>query len=321
MTDEYIVNGAELKEVADKLREKSNKSEGLVFPTEFVEKVDAVYVEGKKLFIENVVTKLTPENMEGITQIAKRCFYHNQDLVSIDLPASVNYVQSGAFYGCPNLKSANISKVARAGDQVFFKCTSLKGTLDLSSMSYLNSAICKRCSSLSKIVFGKNLGTICAGAFSGCTSMKEYDFSACTKIPTLKDVDVFDDIPSDCRIVVPYRYLSTWKIATNWVKFASQISTKTSTFKIASSSSQEETYEYEVGMTFGDWLNSEYNTGSFYVTSRGITKYYKDGFVAVLNIKEDISNVTHNTVCSQGMVINDIGSDQRYGYVIYPKES
>jgi hypothetical protein len=60
-------------------------------------------------------------------------------------------------------------------------------------------------------------------AFSYCYGMAYYDFRASKSVPTLSNTNAFNNIPSDCKIVVPDSLYDTWIAATNWSTYASKI--------------------------------------------------------------------------------------------------
>lgn len=78
-------------------------------------------------------------------------------------------------------------------------------------------------SSLANITFGKNFIAIYPYAFSGCVGVKYYDFTACTTVPTLANVNAFTEIPTDCEIRVPSALYDEWIAATNWSSLADNI--------------------------------------------------------------------------------------------------
>ena len=53
--------------------------------------------------------------------------------------------------------------------------------------------------------------------------MAYYDFRASKSVPTLSNTNAFNNIPSDCKIVVPDSLYDTWIAATNWSTHASKI--------------------------------------------------------------------------------------------------
>ena len=58
--------------------------------------------------------------------------------------------------------------------------------------------------------------------FNGNTSMKYYDFTSHTSVPSL-GINAFSNIPSDCEIRVPAALYDEWVAATNWSTYASNI--------------------------------------------------------------------------------------------------
>ena len=53
--------------------------------------------------------------------------------------------------------------------------------------------------------------------------MAIYDFTKHTSVPTLENVNAFQNIPSDCVIKVPELLVEEWKAATNWSTYADKI--------------------------------------------------------------------------------------------------
>ena len=58
-------------------------------------------------------------------------------------------------------------------------------------------------------------------AFGYCYGMRYYDFSACTAIPALPNKNAFNNIQSDCQMLIPSALYNNWKSATNWTTYAS----------------------------------------------------------------------------------------------------
>ena len=53
--------------------------------------------------------------------------------------------------------------------------------------------------------------------------MREYDFSQFTAIPTLANINAFNNINAQCKIVVPDELYDEWIAATNWATYANYI--------------------------------------------------------------------------------------------------
>jgi hypothetical protein len=76
---------------------------------------------------------------------------------------------------------------------------------------------------ISEVVIPDGVTSIDSNAFRYCYGMAFYDFRASKSVPTLLNANAFNNIPSDCKIVVPDSLYNTWKAATNWSTYASNI--------------------------------------------------------------------------------------------------
>lgn len=79
------------------------------------------------------------------------------------------------------------------------------------------------CYSLSSVTIPDSVTSIGSYAFSYCKGMRYYDFSACTDIPTLEGTSAFNNIPSDCQMLIPTALYDEWSTATNWATYASKM--------------------------------------------------------------------------------------------------
>ena len=79
------------------------------------------------------------------------------------------------------------------------------------------------CYSLASITIPDSVTSIGTYAFSKCFGMRYYDFSACTAIPALSNKNTFNNIPSDCQMLIPSALYNSWKSATNWTTYASKM--------------------------------------------------------------------------------------------------
>jgi hypothetical protein len=96
-------------------------------------------------------------------------------------------------------------------------CYSLTKVSLFSNMLVAAYALCN-CYSLTYIKL--KCDSIATSAFDGCDSMKVYDFTPCTSVPTLAGREAFGILPSDCKIVVPDSLYDSWIVATNWSTLA-----------------------------------------------------------------------------------------------------
>lgn len=76
---------------------------------------------------------------------------------------------------------------------------------------------------LTEIIVKGSITNIYARTFSGNYNVKRYDFSSYTRVPAMANANAFNNIASDCKIVVPDELYDEWIAATNWSNYASYI--------------------------------------------------------------------------------------------------
>lgn len=59
--------------------------------------------------------------------------------------------------------------------------------------------------------------------FYNCYAIIWYDFSHHTSVPSLTNVNSFNNIKGNCKIIVPDALYDTWIAATNWSTYADYI--------------------------------------------------------------------------------------------------
>jgi hypothetical protein len=117
------------------------------------------------------------------------------------------------------------SGVKYIGDKAFETRTSLESVIIGADVILIGTRAFENCSGLKTVTFeGNSQLTIKNIAFSGCTAMEYYDFTACTAVPTLSGTGTFfHGIPSTCEIRVPAALYDGWIAATNWSTYADNI--------------------------------------------------------------------------------------------------
>ena len=102
----------------------------------------------------------------------------------------------------------------------------------LKSIKWLNnnviySSMFNSCVNLLDIDFGTtNITEVQASAFAGCRSMKFFNFSNNTSVPTLANTNAFNNCFYDYKVVVPDSLYEDWIAETNWVDISSHIMKK-----------------------------------------------------------------------------------------------
>ena len=109
----------------------------------------------------------------GITYIGDSAFERLDQLVSVSLPDTMEYIGWGAFSDCASLTSIVVPegiKVLCAN--TFARCTSLRSVKLPSTMSWIDGCIFSGCTSLQDIVLPEGLTDITWQMFKDCTSLR-----------------------------------------------------------------------------------------------------------------------------------------------------
>ena len=76
------------------------------------------------------------------------------------------------------------------------------------------------CSSLASVTIPESVTSIGSSVFYNCYGMRYYDFTSCTSVPALTNRNAFNNIPSDCQMLIPAALYDEWSAATNWAAYA-----------------------------------------------------------------------------------------------------
>ena len=145
-------------------------------------------------------------------------------LQDVSIGKNVTSISPYAFYTCRSLASITIpNSVTSIGDYAFYNCYSLASITIPTGVTSIGTYAFSNCYSLASITIPTGVTSIGTYAFSNCYGMRYYDFSACTAIPALSNTNAFNDIPSDCQMLIPSSLYNNWKAATNWATYASKM--------------------------------------------------------------------------------------------------
>ena len=158
---------------------------------------------------------------KNVTSIGNSTFSCCYSLVSVTIPDGVTSIRNSAFYNCYSLVSVTIPDgVTSIGGSAFSGCQSLASITIPDVVTSIGGNAFYNCHSLVSITIPDGVTSIGGSAFSGCHGMRFYDFSDCTAVPALSNANAFNNIPSDCQMLIPTALYDKWSTATNWVTYA-----------------------------------------------------------------------------------------------------
>ena len=185
-------------------------------------------------------TSLTQAPELPATILADSCyeymFYGCTSLTQApELPATTlaNSCYNSMFSNCTSLTTAPelpaTTLASRCYNNMFNGCASLTQAPELPSKNLARNCyynMFNGCTSLKRIKMNassRNWGT---NMFNGCTSLELVDMTGSTGVPTLSNVNNFNNTNDTYKIVVPDSLYDTWIAATNWASIASHIMKK-----------------------------------------------------------------------------------------------
>ena len=143
---------------------------------------------------------LTQVSLPMCTKVMKDCFQGCISLSQLNLPVC-SYVDNTVFWGCNRLSQVSLPVCKKIGFYVFYDCKSLS-QVSLPMCSYIGCSTFYKCSSLSIITIG----------YSSICTLYNSDVFYSTQITS-----------STGSIYVPTSLVDSYKSATNWSYFSTQI--------------------------------------------------------------------------------------------------
>ena len=161
------------------------------------------------------LTSITIPN--SVTYIGNYAFQYLYSLTSIAIPNSVTYIGNYAFSYLYSLTSIAIpNSITNIGNYVFSSCYSLASVTIQNFITNIGNYTFQYLCSLASITIPNSVTSIGVQIFYGCCGLKTFDFRTFTSVPSLNNVNAFQNTPSDKEIIVPDELYETWKAASNW---------------------------------------------------------------------------------------------------------
>lgn len=172
-------------------------------------------------------TAITHANFQKVTDVNSRAFANCKSLISISLPSVVNGygVSDSLFSECTSLTSVDLSSITDLGQNTFSGCSSLEYLSFPSLNGNIYTATFNGCTSLKKINFNKSPKFIRSNAFQSCTSLEAVIIRG-DSVATLSNANNFSSSGISAGtgyIYVPRSLVDSYKTATNWSTYATQI--------------------------------------------------------------------------------------------------
>lgn len=165
-----IINN-QLTQIADEIRKKTNETDLLLFPDDFITKIRNITGSSNAFFEELASGTLSGDVVvTGITRVNSYTFY-GQKINSINFPDLLQ-IGNSAFARCSLLTTIDLPKVKTIGENAFQFCSRLSTVKGLSNITSIPKYCFHTCSSL-KTINLPNLKTIGAYGFYN-SGLKEF---------------------------------------------------------------------------------------------------------------------------------------------------
>ena len=172
------------------------------------------------LYVNNSqVTDLTIPS--DITKLKAYTFCNAETITSVTIPQTVTSIGMNTF-GHSGLRNVTVpsSVTSWTGNYTFADCTSLTEAT-LNNSGNVGPYAFNSCIRLANVTFGDNITSIGERIFSGCTKLASVTCNSTTP-PTI-DSTSFEGVPSTCKFYVPCSAVNTYRTASDWSSYASQI--------------------------------------------------------------------------------------------------
>ena len=152
----------------------------------YVANADTAIVKGYSEIPENGELKLASTVTYGgkdyrVTTVQSSAFLSCTEIKKLTVPASIKYIQRGAFESCVNMSNLVLEQgedVLDAASDAFKKCNLIEASVGRN----LKISIFNNSSSLLKVTLGENIKRIIPWEFSSCSNLKEINLDGIEEI-------------------------------------------------------------------------------------------------------------------------------------------
>ena len=167
----------------------------------------------------------------SVTKIGNNAFQNSQLLTECVLPDSITQLNTSTFYGCSYLTSDNFHipiNLTRIPDSFLYECSNITGVINLPSTLQTISNYGFHATQIDTIKINSIIG-INSNAFSYCDKLVNfiiYADNGMNNLCSLYNSNALNETPirsGTGYIYVPDDLVDSYKAATNWSVYASQI--------------------------------------------------------------------------------------------------
>lgn len=221
-------------------------------------------------------SSLTTVSFPVATTISDCAFSWCTKLATASFPTATT-VGGYAFYSCSRLTTANFPAATSISGSAFAWCSSLT-VASFPVATIIGGNVFRNCRKLTIISFPAAT-TIGSSAFCSCYNLKSL-FLLGPSVCTLSNSNAFSSTPiggystsagTYGSIYVPASLLTSYQTATNWTYFSSRFVAINGGGDVITFTINGIEYQAEDGMTWSEWVNSEYNTIGCYDDGHDIT--------------------------------------------------
>lgn len=175
-----------------------------------------------KSSLNDSLTEVTAEMLDGITKIRSYAFRDCRSLRSVTIPNSVTSISDSVFYKCTSLTSVTISNsVTRIYNNSFGYCTSLTSITIPDSVTSIGGGAFYNCTRLSSITIPNSVTSIDSNAFGDCTRLTSVTVESSS--PPSLGMNAFYNTNQSLVIYVPSGSVENYKAASLWSQYADRI--------------------------------------------------------------------------------------------------
>ena len=204
-----------------------------------------------------------------IKTIGNMAFYMVRSIEEIEIPEGCTTIGGSVFAGCTKLATVKLPESITAIGSTTFNGTVITSFVYPDNVDRIDDRVFINCFKLESVTAPSACLHVEEFAFSGCTKCATYDFTKCKAVPQLYNVNAFEKINANAKILVPADLYDEWVAATNWSAYADYIEAvegekfgiiePTKIYKDACSNG----WENIKGLSFDEWKIDTPNEGYY----------------------------------------------------------